>query len=283
MNKMIQRLYIHVPFCSRKCDYCAFYSEPAPDQDMINAYLNQLNEEFLQNSNKCSELSSIYIGGGTPSFLSAVQLSRLFELICHYFTISPSAEISIECNPDSLTLDKISIIANFANRISLGVQSFNGEFRKTIGRSGTASAIIKALDLLSKYDFANFGCDLIYGIPGESLKDWHDELMQITAFPVRHISAYSLTYEEGSKLRKSSEYVNNDTHIDTEVSMWELCNDFLHEKGVKQYEISNYAQDSYECKHNLGIWYGDAYLGCGPAAASFDGIDRWTNASSIQK
>ena len=286
MTQKMHRLYIHVPFCSQKCDYCAFYSEPAPEEDLIQAYLSCIEEEFAANSGLCSELKSIYIGGGTPSLLNGEQLSRLIKGINANFTISEHAEISIECNPESLNSENVSVIANFANRVSLGMQSFNCEFRKIIGRGGNIEAIEKAVDLLTSHKLENIGCDLIYAIPGESVTDWKTELKQAISLPVKHISAYSLTFEEGTQLFKRNSDAKmdftSDIHLENEAAMWEYAGDFLNTNSFSRYEISNYSQAGYKCKHNEGIWFGETVLGCGPAAASFDGRDRSTNPSSIQ-
>jgi putative oxygen-independent coproporphyrinogen III oxidase len=287
MNKKIQRLYIHVPFCSRKCDYCAFYSEPAPTTDMIKGYLSRLEEEFIGNAPLCSELNSIYIGGGTPSLLNIGQLTQLFEKIVANFAISQNAEVSIECNPESLNAENVPVIANFANRVSIGVQSFNCEFRKTIGRSGNVKTINNAVELLNSNGIDNLGIDLIYAIPGETLDDWKSELKKAISLPVKHISAYSLTFEEGTELFNrncdSNTNISSDIHMDNDAAMWEYAGDFLQDNGFPQYEISNYAHPEYTCKHNEGIWLGDTYLGCGPAAASFDGQNRWVNPSSLDQ
>ena len=282
----MHRLYIHVPFCSRKCDYCAFYSEPSPSADLIQSYLNRIEQEFAANAGLCSELDSIYIGGGTPSLLNGRQLGKLIEGIVANFAISKDAEISIECNPESLNPENVSIIANFANRISLGVQSFNCEFRKTIGRRGEIGETIQAIDLLTSHGLDNIGCDLIYAIPGETMSDWENELKQAISLPIKHISAYSLTFEEGTQLSQKNLVGPKDftsaIHLENEAGMWELAGEFLNANGFPRYEISNYSQPAYECQHNDKIWFGDTFLGCGPAAASFDGNDRWTNPNSIQ-
>lgn len=285
--KKMERLYIHVPFCSRKCDYCAFYSVPAPSQDSIQAYLNRLESEFMGKHDLCSELKSIFIGGGTPSLLNPTQLSKLFEGILANFAISDHAEISIECNPESLDSEKAQIIANFANRVSVGVQSFNNDFRKTIGRYVKQSAIYRAFELLTSHGLKNIGCDLIYAIPGETLSDWEKELKEVVSLPVSHVSAYSLTYEEGTRLNQQNSDLKAESseplHLENETSMWEMAGDYLMDKNFLRYEISNYSKPGYKCQHNDGIWHGETYLGCGPAATSFDGYDRWTNAASLEK
>ncbi|MFA6569577.1 MAG: radical SAM family heme chaperone HemW [Victivallales bacterium] len=304
---MIKRIYIHVPFCASKCGYCAFYSLPSPEPGAVDSYLKKLAHDFKSSSHLCGKLESVFIGGGTPTFLSAENLGKLFSLIHSHFEISADAEFSIECNPETLTAEKSKLIANFANRVSLGVQSFNPEFRRILGRQGSVSTIEKAISLLTKHGVVNIGCDLIYAIPGQSPEDWQSDLEKTVAFPLKHISAYSLTFEEGTRLAekisklesRKSKLENKDktdtrhlkpesshrrlTTDDCSAEMWNLANTFLKKHGFRRYEISNYAKRGSECRHNLEIWYGDKYLGFGPAAASFDGIKRWTNVGDLQK
>lgn len=323
---MIKKIYIHVPFCASKCGYCAFYSLPSPEPEAIDSYLEKLEQDFKSSSAICGKLDSVFIGGGTPTFLSAENLRILFSLIHSYFHISASAEISIECNPETLTVEKARIIANFANRVSLGIQSFNPEFRKILGRQGAVSTIDKAIALLTKNGVVNIGCDLIYAIPGQTPDDWRRDLEKAASLPLKHISAYSLTYEEGTRLAEEisklesgkSKLENKDnpdsrrlkpatsdqnsddrrqttedrqstandrrlTTNDLSIKMWDLAGTVLKRYGFHRYEISNYAKLGFECVHNLDIWYGDKYLGFGPAAASFDGDKRWTNAGDLQK
>ncbi len=293
---MINRIYIHVPFCASKCGYCAFYSLPSPKADAVDSYLKKLAHDFKTSSHLCGKLDSVFIGGGTPTFLSAENLRTLFTLIHSYFHISASAEISIECNPETLTSEKARIIANFANRVSLGIQSFNPKFRKILGRQGAVSTIEKAISLLMKNEITNIGCDLIYAIPGQTPDDWQDDLEKALLLPLNHISAYSLTLEEGTRLaEKNSKFetrnskliktINSDdqqpTTDDSSIEMWNLAETVLRKQGFHRYEISNYANRGFECRHNLEIWYGDKYFGFGPAAASFDGKKRWTNVSDL--
>jgi len=326
---MTSRIYIHVPFCASKCEYCSFYSIPSPGPGDIDAYLDKMEKDFKRDSHHCGEIESIFIGGGTPTYLSAEHLGKLFSLINSFFHISADAEISIECNPETLTAEKAEIIADFSNRVSLGIQSFNPEFRRMLGRQGDPESIKKAIRLLVDNGIANIGCDLIYAIPGQSLDDWTEELNKAAALPLKHISAYSLTIEEGTLLskrisnaecrndsntrhltpessllkqttedRRQVTGLGNQTHnssarqtatdhgqltTDFSVEMWHLTGTLLKKHGFKRYEISNYSKRTFECRHNLEIWYGDKYLGFGPAASSFDGKKRWTNVSNLEK
>ncbi len=344
-----------MPFCASKCGYCAFYSLPSPKPGAIDSYLQKLALDFKDSSHLCGKLDSVFIGGGTPTYLSAENLKKLFSLIHSHFHISAPAEISIECNPETLTAEKARIIADFANRVSLGIQSFNPKFRNILGRQGSVSTIEKAINLLTKNGIVNIGCDLIYAIPGQSPDDWQSDLEKAVLLPLKHISAYSLTVEEGTLLAEkisNIEFRNpklenkdnpdtrhltpetrykmsddpaslenyavasqrpirqaqgkpatnnqrpatNDQRLSTllrqgyegqaddySIEMWNLAESFLRKHGVHRYEISNYARRGFECRHNLEIWYGDKYLGFGPAASSFDGDKRWTNVNDLGK
>lgn len=271
----IERVYIHVPFCYSKCGYCAFHSLPNPAQNLIDAYLEKLKED-IKRANLTAPLKSLYIGGGTPSYLPEKNLEKLFTVL-RTFNFADNSEISIECNPESLNERKIDLISDLANRISLGVQSFNKRDRKTIGRSADAENISYLTEAFLKNNISNISCDLIYGIPNQTTEDIKDDFKRLLNLPIKHFSAYSLTIEENSNLDGK---LNEDEleAIDLTASeIWETIPDLIKDKGFKRYEISNYSLDGYECRHNCAIWFGAKYLGFGPTACSFDGIDRWTN------
>lgn len=270
---MIDRLYVHVPFCSSKCDYCAFHSIPVSDSDyLIQQYFAKLERDIKESKHLTSPLKSIFIGGGSPSYLKTNNIEKLFSIIANNFTIAENAEISVENNPESLTLKKIKTISSFANRISVGVQSFNKSHLDIIGRSRDENiSLEKIVSAFLKNNIDNISIDLIYGIPTQTVKDWENELMTALDLPIKHLSAYSLTYEEGTKL-----YTNVNPNLeDLSCEMWKLTSEILYPK-MNRYEISNYSQPGLECKHNFNIWFGEKYLGLGPAASSFDGKTRWT-------
>lgn len=276
---MIERLYIHVPFCAKtKCAYCAFYSEKF-DPKLESAYIAKLSEEFKKKNSLCGKLKSIYIGGGTPTALSTISIDKIFSLIEKNFRISENCEISIESNPETLTKSKMSVIANFANRISLGIQSFDSLTRKIIGRECTDCDIRKAIRLIQKSGIKNFSCDLINSVPRQTLESCKSDLIRAIDAGVNHLSSYSLTIEEGTEL--ANKKIKTDK--DLEVKVWEMHDKILSQYGFKRYEISNFAKRGYQCKHNLEIWFGDKYLGIGPAASSFDGEKRWTEIANFAK
>lgn len=275
------RIYIHVPFCTSKCDYCAFYSLPSPPQELINKYLEKLNLDFEKYAPFCPAPQSIFIGGGTPNSLNIKSLEKLLSSLDEYFDLKKVKEFSIECNPESLDAEKSSIIAAYANRVSMGVQSFSPQLRKTIGRAADPKSFYSALERLRNAGIKNIGTDLIYAIPGQTLEHWKNELSQAADSGVKHISAYALTLEEGSRLAAKRNLEIPDDELSA--TMWEAAEKKLQSKGFRRYEISNYAMPGFECSHNTQIWFGDTYIGFGPAAASFDGSDRWTNPADIDK
>lgn len=275
----INSLYIHVPFCHRKCAYCVFYSVPVARPEIIQRYLQRLDADLEYAATMCGPLDSIYIGGGTPSLLSIPQCQLLLNSIKHYFTIRAGCEFTFECNPGSLSPAKLETLKSFGvNRISLGVQSFNAEHRRTLGRECKDREIADALEMLAHAATPKLGIDLIYGIPGQSLEDWVADLRTACQKGVHHISAYSLTVDEQSQLARAG---IEPTAPDLAVEMWDAAATELKEFGLERYEVSNYAQAGHACRHNLDIWHGKPYIGCGPAAASFDGSVRWAQPPDL--
>ncbi len=272
----MKNLYIHIPFCDSKCSYCDFYSVTNGN---IEEYLSHLITGFKKQRHLVCSLETIYIGGGTPTYLSAKQLDLLFKSIFANFATSKDIEVTIECNPETLTIEKFKIIANFATRISFGVQTFNQPLRNILGRKGEIKSIYNAIDLLQKYDFINYNFDFIYAIPNQTIEMLQYDLNKAIQLNAKHISAYSLTIEENAKLAKNGIVVDDDESA----NMWNFIRSYLKEYKFEQYEISNYAKLKYESKHNQNIWHGETYLGCGTSASSFDGVKRWTEVANIQK
>ncbi|MDI3547733.1 MAG: hypothetical protein PWR10_1385 [Halanaerobiales bacterium] len=289
MNKLVDftrpfGLYIHVPFCVHKCNYCDFYSE-AFNQGRIKYFLQALQRELELYAELLSakEISTIYIGGGTPSLLKPSQLEGLLELIFNSFSFTGSREITLECNPSSLKKEKIAAFKKAGiNRLSLGVQSFNERELKFLGRLHTPTQAIKVLEEVKKY-FTNYNLDLIFALPGQSLEEWEESLKKAVSFKPPHLSLYNLQIEEGTvldALLKEGKIKEVDDRLDAE--MYLLARKVLQEKGYRQYEISNFARPGYESKHNLIYWQYQPYLGLGPAAHSFDGKVRFSNYSDLE-
>ncbi len=270
-----QNLYIHVPFCLCKCDYCAFYSEAGAEK-LMRPWLDKIKAELKTLAGH--PFHTVYFGGGTPTMLDPVILDDLLYSVKSLD--SGAAEISIECNPESLTPAKAEILGAYVNRVSLGVQSFDPVLRRAIGRCGDPARIRPAFDLLMKNGLDNLSCDLIYGLPGQSPEVWEKDLTLALELPIRHLSAYALTVEEGTPL---SRRYRNDPACDIRTAdMEKRTRRILKNAGMAQYEISNYARPGFECVHNRNIWHGETYLGLGPAACSFDGRDRFTQVASIR-
>jgi len=267
-------IYIHVPFCRTKCGYCVFYS--SSDLSLIDRYLDHLERQLKAQSRVAVE--TLYVGGGTPTVLALAQLERLTGMLTRYLDLGHCREISMEANPETLDADKVKLLQTFATRISLGVQSFDPAMRKLLGRDCSQQALTKSLSLIAGAGFSHFNLDLIYAVPGQSVKDWEQELVSVCEWPVDHLSCYSLTPEEGALL--TSGWTVDD---DLSLSMWELAGDFLQTRNWARYEISNYAKPGGRCQHNVNVWHGGKLLGLGPAAASFDGVDRYTQVGSLAK
>lgn len=269
-------LYIHIPFCNGKCDYCAFYSEGKMEETLLETYMDKLFSDMEKNASHCTTLQSIYFGGGTPTLLPAEKMKILFKKIRNTFSIEKDAEISMECNPGTLTEEKALLMGDFVNRVSMGIQSFSPLFREKIGRrdqgKNLEKTVEKTIALLQKNSIYNIGFDLIYLLPGQTLADWKTDLQKALSFDIKHLSCYSLTLEEDTPLAEKYD-PQQDEFLSAE--MWEYAGNFLAEKGFARYEISNYALKDFHCRHNDNIWKGAAYLGLGPSGCSFDGKDRW--------
>ena len=276
-----QNIYIHIPFCRKKCDYCGFYSEPNPDSDRINLFLDKL-EENAASMNLTAPADTLFLGGGTPSLLSPDELGRLNNIIDKHIPLKPEAEVSMECNPESLCSDRLEAIQPLVNRISIGVQAFSDNFLSVLGRSSSQEHTEKALTLVNDKNFDNLSIDLIYGIPGQTKDDWISNLKLAVDSNINHISCYSLTFEEGTKLVNRIESFSP-VGDDESAEMWVETGAFLEGKEFSRYEVSNYSRPGAECKHNVNIWHGQTYLGLGPAASSFDGRTRWTEPASLDE
>ena len=270
----MKNLYIHIPFCKSKCDYCAFFSVTAADS--AQTYIDYL--EFKLSQNAKHPFETIYIGGGTPTLLNMNLLQKLLAALHKYIDFSNIKEFSIESNPETLDCDKIRLLQDYGvSRLSMGVQSFKEHHRRTLGRICSQQAIINALSALEKHPFKHFNIDLIYGIPGQTVNDFADDLEQIKNAGCDHFSAYNLTLEEQTALASSGIEPDEDAACE----MYEYAGNF---HPFRRYEISNYAvSEESECLHNSNVWRGGTLLGLGPSAASFDGIDRWTEVYDIEK
>lgn len=287
-------LYLHIPFCERKCAYCDFLSAPA-DLPVRISYIKKLQEEIAYYGAQYGEyqVSSIFFGGGTPTILEGYQLAAILETVKEHFNITTDAEITVECNPGTLTAGKAEklVQAGF-NRLSMGLQSADDRELQLLGRIHNFAQFLESYDLARKAGFQNINVDLMSALPGQTLKSWQDTLQKVTALRPEHISAYSLIIEEGTpfyerfaedeRIREEGGHPRLLPEEDVERQMYELTETFLHTKGYERYEISNYAKPGYECRHNCGYWTRKDYLGLGLGASSLVEHQRFQNTSDLK-
>ncbi|BBK75697.1 MULTISPECIES: radical SAM family heme chaperone HemW [Clostridium] len=274
-------LYIHIPFCKQKCLYCDFPSY-AGKESLINEYIRALNEEILR---KCSKykIASIFVGGGTPSYLNEINLESLLKTI-NLLDFKDNFEFTIECNPGTLNEEKLVLMKNYnVNRISMGLQTTNDNLLKEIGRIHSFEEFKKNYNQARKAGFENINVDLMFGLPNQHMKDWKASLKDVMSLEPDHISAYSLIIEEGTCFYNL--YNNDKLNIpneEEERSMYLFTKGFLEDYGYNQYEISNYAKVNKECFHNKVYWKCNEYLGLGVSASSFVDEKRFKNIDDIK-
>lgn len=279
-------IYIHIPFCNIKCNYCDFYVviKDTKKNPLLYSLLREI-EYFAEIYRTKGYVQTIYFGGGTPSLLEPEYINQILKKIKSLFNADNILEVTIEANPNTLTEDKLKgFLEAGINRISIGVQSFNNEDLKYLTRDHDKDTAIRSIELASKAGFENINIDLIFSIPGQTLDDWKSNLDLAVRLPIKHISAYSLTLERGTSLFYQVE--KGLTHLRTieqDADMYEFTMDFLPEHGFKQYEVSNFAKEGYESIHNLNYWYRINYLGFGPSAHSLWESRRWHNFRNITR
>ena len=276
MSKRIDAVYIHIPFCNYICAYCDF-CKVFYNREYVNKYLEALDKEIKANY-KGEIITSLYIGGGTPSSLSLVELERLFNIL-KIFTLSKDCEITMEANTDSLTLDKIKLLKKYGvNRVSLGIETINKKLQEVIERRTSKESIINCINNLKKEGITNINVDLIYAIKGETLDDLKKDIDFLISLDVPHISTYSLIIEDNTKL-KIKGVKNIDKSIDRE--MYDMISSILKNNNYIHYEISNFSKKGYSSKHNLKYWYNLEYYGFGVGASGYIDNIRYTNTRSI--
>ena len=275
------QIYIHVPFCVRKCNYCDFLSGPY-DRGMQTKYMQALLGEIRSAKEPVGQrVSTVYIGGGTPSLLSPDLLALLCKEIRERFYLVPGAEFTIEANPGTLDEEKLLVLRDWGvNRLSLGLQSPRDEDLITLGRIHSYQDFLETYSLCRKLGFSNIGIDLMYALPGQTRKAWRENLATVAALGPEHMSCYCLTIEEGTpfakrKLSLPDEEVQNDMYEDTR--------EILRDHFLFQYEISNYARPGFESRHNSGYWTGADYLGYGLGASSLWKGRRFTNTRDMNE
>lgn len=282
-------VYIHVPFCISRCTYCAFHSITMEkgNAGLVESYLDTLFMEIALAGEKHSgsEIKSIFLGGGTPSLLSPSAIYAILNRLSGAFKLSPKAEITLEANPESLKKRNIfsDYLSSGINRLSIGVQSLDDAILKTLGRIHKTRDSVNAIMGARAAGFTNIGVDLIWGLPGQSIRQWLQTLKEATQLGPDHISAYNLTLEPGTILEKKWEAGEIVLPPERDQSlMFMEGSSLLEANGYMQYEISNYAKMGFQSRHNMGYWEGRDYLGLGPSATSTIGDLRWTNPADLK-
>lgn len=288
-------LYIHIPFCIKKCAYCDFLSAPA-DEDTRQEYVRNLLEEIKNKGKQYGdyEITTIFIGGGTPSVLKAGQIADILEEVHRSFFVQKDAEMTIEANPGTLSFEKLSIYKTAGiNRISVGLQSADNEELKELGRIHTYETFLESYDMIRKAGFGNVNIDLMSALPGQTVESYEKTLKRVLNLKPEHISAYSLIIEEGTLfyekyeadelLREKGLHPKELPSEEEERFMYERTKELLEAHGYERYEISNYAKPGFYCKHNVGYWRRENYLGLGLGSASLIENVRFSNTRDLKE
>lgn len=278
-------LYVHIPFCQSKCIYCDFYSMPDRlhrASEYVDALL--IEAEARREEVKGEPITTVYVGGGTPSLLSEMLMEKLVIGLGRIFDMSRVEEFTIEVNPDDVHVDYIRFLRSIGvNRVSMGVQSFRDEDLRLINRRHHAAQAISAVEAISAAGIENISIDLIYGIPGQSQEDWKKNVEKAISLRVKHISAYSLMYEHGTRLTAMRDKgLVEEVAEESVAAMYDILVKALHHAGYQHYEISNFCLPGYHSRHNSSYWNLTPYLGLGVAAHSYDGAVRRYNPSHLQ-
>ncbi|MEB3429925.1 radical SAM family heme chaperone HemW [Citroniella saccharovorans] len=285
-EKGAKGLYVHIPFCHKKCYYCDFLTFPGQEKRMDSYISNLLKEmEIYQNKYGKILIDSVFLGGGSPSYLSLDNLDKLLKGIHENFNLNSKIEFTIEMNPEDVRQDKLKILKDYGvNRISLGVQTFDENILKILGRVHKSSDVIEAIDLLNKNSFANINLDMIYSLPLQEEKNLENDLKIISYLSPNHLSYYSLILEENTylhRLVRENKISLNDDEMDR--NFYHKIVTSLEEIGLKRYEISNFAKESYESVHNKKYWQMKEVLGIGMGASGFYKKARYKNVCNFKK
>lgn len=279
-------IYIHIPFCKQKCTYCDFHFSTSFEHyryEMIATIGKEI--ELRKEELKHVKIASIYFGGGTPSILNAQELNALLQKIHFNFNVDASAEITLEANPDDITVQQLTVWKNVGiNRLSIGLQSFKSSDLKWMNRAHTVDDALSCVQLAKKFDFNEISVDLIYGLPDLTYSEWQNHIERVIEMDVQHISAYCLTVEEKtvlSKLVKAKNIIP--AGEDAQSDQFLLLSEQLKKAGFLHYEISNFSKPGHEAVHNSNYWKGISYMGVGPSAHSFNGnYRRWNISNNSQ-
>lgn len=288
-------LYIHIPFCIRKCAYCDFLSAPA-DQETIARYMDALKKQLVRQAASFQDrkIDTVFIGGGTPTVLLTEQLAELLETVQINYAFAKDIEITVEANPGTITAGKVRALAGGGvNRVSLGLQSASETELRLLGRIHTYDDFLRSYGLLREGGICNLNVDLMSALPGQTIASYERTLRRVLSLHPEHISAYSLIIEEGTpfyeqyredeRLRDAGEEPRLLPSEESERAMYELTGELLSEYGYERYEISNYAKAGFACRHNIGYWTGEEYLGLGLGASSYIEETRFCNTSDLRE
>lgn len=276
-------LYIHIPFCKSRCIYCGFYSTTCIQQ--ASRYVGSLGCEMRLRPVPEGCLQTVYLGGGTPSILGRELLERLFLYINNVYRVGESTEITMECNPDDVTPDFADMLSELSvNRVSMGVQSFHAQRLSFLGRRHSVQQVTDAVWWLRQAGIENISIDLIYGFPGQTLSEWEQDIDAALGLQVEHVSAYALSYEEGTPLQLML-HEGKVKEVDEELSrsMYYCLKHRLERAGYEHYEISNFAKPGRRSRHNSAYWNHTPYIGLGAGAHSFDGKVRSWNVADLDE
>lgn len=281
-NKTASSIYIHIPFCATKCYYCAFNTYTF-HKEQAKAYLQALRTEMELYASDTDPLQTIFIGGGTPSILSANTLVQLFADIHGNFSITPNAEITVECNPGTVDAEKLSVMRNNGvSRLSFGLQAMQDETLKQLGRIHTVSEFLESYHLACEHGFENINIDLIFVLPEQQMEAWHHTLNEVISLEPEHISAYNLVMEEETPFYE--QWQAGELHLppeDTEADMFQYTIETLTAHGYTHYEICNFAKPNHFAKHNLVYWNNQPCIGLGAGACGYVNGTRYTNIRGI--
>ena len=283
-NKTPLGIYIHVPFCRSKCEYCDFYSVTTKDARLMDQYLHAICAHIKEAGQLAPNylVDTVYFGGGTPTFFGADGMATILTAIRKNFDVASTAEITFEANPDSVSDRLLRRLRNEGfNRVSLGIQCDNDEILKKLGRPHNYEQAVNAYKRIRKKGFKNVSVDLMYGLPGQSLGDWIKTLEHVLELMPEHVSCYGLKVEEGTPLYEYHEFCNL-ADDDTQAEMYLAAVDILKECGYRQYEISNFCRKGHVSRHNLKYWQGGEYLGFGPGASSDFGGRRFSIIKDVK-
>jgi len=284
---MKEGLYIHIPYCKRKCGYCGFVSYPLPSGQVPDELTDCLLDEMALYHSRFGRrtVDTVFIGGGTPSLLSDAQISRLMEGIRTHFAVTDDAEITSEANPDSLSREVLTAMQESGiNRLSIGAQSLDDSLLAVLGRIHDTVTFLRAFDRAAALGFANINVDLMFGLPGHTYAQWMETLAQTVSLGPSHLSLYTIQLEEGTPFYQA--YRKGDLDLPETALDRRMYHDaaaFLKQHGMEHYEISNFAQPGAQCRHNLKYWDMTPFIGIGPSAASYFEGRRYQNAAALEE